>query len=235
MLEQIRQHHITHVIHLGDFGIWPGREGKRYLDRVERDCAEHGIVMWVVPGNHEDYTQINSGKHDDLGRRLFRPHILALPRGFRWKWHGRTWLALGGAISVDRIERVPGASWWPAEAITTDEAAAVVDDGMADVMVCHDVPAGVVHSFPAPPDRWLPDIRRTEDHRELLQAVVDAVQPSYFMHGHIHRSYERWVEMAHGSVRVTGFDCDGSWTGNWAPLDVRSMTWLPLRTNELAD
>lgn len=226
VLDDMAARKIPLGIHLGDFGIWPGPQGKRYLDVVERRCARLGITLWVVPGNHEDYKQISSGKTDLLGRRVFRPHILGLPRGYRWPWHGRTWLALGGAVSVDRVERIPGRSWWPEEEITEGEADKVIADGLADVMVTHDVPAGVVHAFGPQPARWQGDIVRTERHRMRLQRVVDGVQPSYLMHGHLHRPYERWTEMEHGSVRVTGFDCDGAWHGNWAPLDVRTMQWL---------
>ena len=235
VLEQIADRRISFGVHLGDFGIWPGPQGKRYLDLVEDRCAELGIVLYVVPGNHEDYSQINAGKTDELGRRVFRPHLLGLPRGFRWNWHGRTWVALGGAISIDRVERVPGRSYWPEEAITEAEAEKVMADGIADVMVTHDCPSGVVHTFGEQPQRWLADIRKTEEHRELLQRVTDVVQPSYLMHGHLHRAYERWVEMNHGSVRVTGLDCDGAWHGNWAPLDVRDMRWLPLISDEFQD
>lgn len=225
VLQQMAEHRLTLGLHLGDFGIWPGPQGKRYLDVLEKDCAELNITLWVTPGNHEDYSQINSGKIDGLGRRIFRPHILALPRGHRWVWHGRTWLSLGGGVSIDRVERRAGHSYWPEEEITDAEAARVIAGGRADVMVTHDCPAGVHHSFGPQPTRWLPDIRRTEDHRDRLQRVVEAVKPNYLMHGHLHRAYERQLTAPWGDYRVTGLDCDGAWTGSWAPLNVMTMEW----------
>lgn len=228
VIEQIAEEHpeIGLILHAGDFGIWPGPQGKRYLDVVEKRCAQHGLTIWFVPGNHEDYGQINSGKTDDDGRRVFRPHVLALPRGQRWRWHDRVWLALGGAVSIDRVERVVGRSFWWEEEITDADVAAACEGGPVSVMLTHDCPAGVTHAFGPQPERWLTDIVRTERHREKLQSVVDRVRPVYLMHGHLHRSYERWVEVPWGKMRVTGFDCDASWSGNWAALDVRSMEWL---------
>ena len=36
------------------------------------------------------------------GREQVTGRIWHLPRGHRWRWHGRDWLALGGAVSLDR-------------------------------------------------------------------------------------------------------------------------------------
>lgn len=229
VLENIAAAGIGLGLHLGDFGIWPGRQGKRYLDLVEEACDRFGIVLWVTPGNHEDYAQVNATSGlDALGRRVIRPHILLLPRGHRWRWHGRIWLSVSGGISIDRVERREGYSYWPQEAVTDEQADSIIAAGMADVMVAHDCPSGVTHAFAAPPKAWLADIRKTEEHRQRIQRIVDAVQPSYYMHGHLHRSYERWMDWPWGSTRVTGFDCDGTWSGNWAVLDVRTMSWLTL-------
>lgn len=226
VVEQIGQAGIGLGLHTGDFGFWPGPQGKRYLDLVERACVKHDVMLWVTPGNHDDYSQINSGKTDDWGRRIFRPHIVALPRGHRWGWWGWTWVSLGGAVSIDRVERIPGKSFWPEEEITEAEADAVAAAGRADVMVTHDCPSSVVHSFGETPMRWAADIVRTEKHRDRLQRVVDAVQPRELMHGHLHRSYQRYVQQSWGSMRVTGLDCDGAWHGNWAPFDPVGLSWV---------
>ncbi len=224
-IEQIAQAGIRLILHAGDFGFWPGSQGKRYLDVVEEACAEHDVTIWVVPGNHEDYSQINSSPYDDAGRRVFRPHIFALPRGHRWTWYGRTWLALGGAVSIDRADRIEGRTWWPEEEITDAEADAVIAAGHADVMITHDCPSSVVHAFGPTPVRWSADIRRTEVHRDRLQRVVDGVKPGELMHGHLHRPYQRYLTVPWGTIRVTGLDCDGAWHGNWSPLDVTTMRW----------
>jgi hypothetical protein len=36
----------------------------------------------------------------------------------------------------------------------------------------------------------------------------------------------RVVDLGRGPIEVTGLDCDGAESGNWAILDVTSMRWL---------
>lgn len=209
------------VLQLGDFGIWPGQDGADYVAEVEQACAEHSVQVWFIDGNHEDFTQVHLF---DPWQSRYR-YLTHLPRGHRWTWHDRTWLALGGGVSLDRAIRTEGRDWWPQEEITADEVDGILDDGPADVMVTHDCPQGVTHSFPPPPSFWaLRDIARSDAHRELLQRVTSAVQPGHLMHGHLHRAYQRTCDFGYGPVGVTGLDSDGT-DGNWAVLDVKQMTW----------
>ncbi|MGK5559008.1 metallophosphoesterase family protein [Actinomadura kijaniata] len=216
------------VLHCGDFGVWPGAEGARYLREVDRALAEHDAVLWFVDGNHEDHPRLERAPRVE-GRGRVAERIWHLPRGHRWRWHGRTWLALGGAVSVDRVLRREGLDWWPGERITERQALRVAADGPADVMLTHDCPALVDHEFGTPPSFWArEDLAAGEAHRRLLQRVVDAVRPSHLIHGHLHRAYLRTVNMPHGPVRVAGLDCDGLPVGNWAVLDVPTMAWLKI-------
>ncbi|WP_433330063.1 metallophosphoesterase family protein [Spirillospora sp. CA-294931] len=211
------------VLHAGDFGVWPGTNGDRYLHKLTRELARVNGVILFVDGNHDDHHRLAAlPVRDGLGEVTER--IFHLPRGRRWVWGGRTWLALGGAVSLDRALRVEGRTWWPGEEITRDQAQAVVNDGVADVMITHDCPAGVEHHFGPPPSVWAQrDVERSQAHRALLQDVVDQVQPSHLIHGHLHRAYTRRVAMSHGHVQVRGLDCDGAARGNWAVLDVPTM------------
>lgn len=213
------------VIQLGDFGLWPGAAGRAYVNTLERECAELGVAVWFVDGNHDDATQLH---RFDPGQNL-GGSITHLPRGWRWEWHGRTWLALGGAVSLDKAVRREGVSWWPEEEITGKQAEKVIADGPAEVLLSHDCPSGVVHTFPPPPSFWdLADLARNDRHRERLQGVVDAVQPRWLLHGHLHRSYQLTTDFGYGPVEVTGLDCDPESGGkgpNFTVLDVKRMEW----------
>ena len=217
------------ILHAGDFAVWPGRED--YLSAVSAALSEVGAVLCFVDGNHEDHKQLAALRQAAPGQQApvpvpagsGPPRIFWLPRGFRWNWHGRIWLALGGGVSFDRA--VKGDFWWPEEEITGEQADAAAAAGHADVMLTHDCPAGVVHTFPPPPSFWdLRDIRRSEDHRRLLQHVVAAVQPAHLIHGHLHIGYQRITDFGYGAVQVTGLANDeAKW--NYAVLDTSSMTW----------
>ncbi len=224
------------IVHLGDFGIWPGIEGRRYLDSVSAVLDLVNAHLWFVDGNHEDHPQLAQMAHTTApgGRVPVRPNIHHLPRCYRWDWHGRTWLACGGGVSLDKAARTEGLDWWPDEEITSGQESALVAGGHADVMVSHDCPSSVAHTFPRPPPEWAPaDLARNEAHRERLQRIVAAVRPSHLIHGHLHRAYQRTCDFGYGPVQVTGLAADGS-LRNFAVLDVASLSYK-LRRRGLLD
>lgn len=224
--ELLPDEHPRLILQLGDFGFLPRDIGTiRKLDRV---LEQADAVLWFIDGNHDQHHQLADLPRTPGGFGWVGDRVFHIPRGHRWVWHGRTWLGLGGAVSLDRAgsHRIKGKTWWPEEEITPGQAAAVTGAGHADVLITHDCPASVVHTFPAPPTWWdLADLARSDRHRERLQSVVDGVEPTHLMHGHLHRAYARTVRMSHGDVEVTGFDCDRSARGNWRVLDVQTMEW----------
>jgi hypothetical protein len=201
-----------------------------------------GASLWFIDGNHEDFSQLAElAEVAELasgavpgGRVPVRPNISHLPRGHRWQWHGHTWLVCGGGVSLDKAGRTEGINWWPQEEITSGQEAAMIAGGHADVMLCHDCPAGVDHDFPRPPSWWAAaDLARNAAHRERLQRIVAAVRPAHLVHGHLHRAYQRSCAFGYGPVQVTGLAADGS-LRNFAVLDVASVTWK-LRRRGLLD
>jgi hypothetical protein len=216
------------ILHLGDFGVWRDELGQHYLDRLDRALAQQRAKLYFVDGNHEDFDLLHelAGSTDPRQPVPIRPTITWLPRGYRWRWHDRTWLALGGAVSVNRAELTEGRSWFPAEEITDDQAQRISHAGPADVMVCHDAPANVPLPLPPPDRTWAPaDLERSDRHRARLQSVVDVVRPDYLLHGHHHIEHDTVVPMSHGPVMVTGLDREGRLWGNYRLLDVRTMTY----------
>jgi Calcineurin-like phosphoesterase len=216
------------LLHLGDFGIWPDAAGQAYLAHVSAALETAGAELWFLDGNHEDFPQLAGLAASETtpdGRVLVRPRLYYLPRGHRWAWHGRTWLACGGAVSLDRAGRTAGTDWWPEEEITDAQEAAVIAGGRADVLASHDCPSGVPHTFGRPPSWWDPaDLARSDAHRRRLQRITDAVQPRWVLHGHLHRAYQRICDFGYGPVQVTGLDADDR-LRNFAVLDVEAMTW----------
>ena len=217
------------ILQLGDFGVWPDAAGQAYLAHVSAALAAIDAELWFIDGNHEDFPQLDrlarAGGMTPDGRVEVRPRLYHLPRGYRWTWHGRRWLACGGGVSLDRAERTEGVDWWPEEEITDTQEAAVIAGGHTEVMVSHDCPSGVPHTFGRPPPGWDPvDLARNDAHRRRLQRITDAVQPAYVMHGHLHRAYQRVVYFGFGPVQVTGLDADDR-LRNFAVLNAETMEW----------
>ena len=210
----------------GDFGAWDDRGGWNFLQQVNLVLAAKGAVIAFVPGNHENYNFIESwADWSPPGC----PNIYQLPRGYRWRWHDRTWLALGGAVSPDKSVRSPQIGWFPQETITYEQAEKVCADGPASVMITHDAPAGVpLHYMNPPPSCFAPeDLRRSEQHRQLLRSVVNEIEPEYLIHGHYHQGYPIWrkIPMSHATMKVASLHMDGD-EGNRGILNVQTMEWV---------
>jgi predicted phosphodiesterase len=46
------------IVQLGDFGIWPGPTGQRYLNMLEDALASVDLTCYFIDGNHEDFPQL---------------------------------------------------------------------------------------------------------------------------------------------------------------------------------
>jgi hypothetical protein len=224
-------------LHFGDFGFYPLAYYIRYLRAVSGALAAAGAVMWVIDGNHEDHNLLAgvAASAEDRGHGppyMVASHIYWLPRGYRWTWAGRTWVAAGGAVSLNRAQLTPGLDWFPEESLSPADVQAITGPGPADVIVSHDAPSGVHLSMPPPMPGWdLADVAKSDAHRDVLQRIGTVLQPRYWMHGHLHMAYQRETDLGWGPVQVTGLDCDGDPAGppriNTAVIDLATMTWTP--------
>lgn len=180
------------IIQVGDFGFWtPGPQTGRFLDAVTRTAEARQVRVYWLDGNHEDFS-----RRDEFAQ----PHtdwVTYLPRGHRWQWWGKTWMAVGGAVSVDKMRRTPTMSWWPEEELTDADISHACRPGSVDIIVAHDCPTGVVIPGIGPitkngdwPYHVLVD---AEHHRAKCRTIWDTHQPELWLHGHYHVGYEFWL------------------------------------------
>lgn len=195
----------THVLQLGDFGVWPGPSGASFVRKVNARLKLHGMLMVVTLGNHEDYARLDAKLEDASFDSAFQQlpsydHILFARRGQRWNWDGVSFCSLGGANSIDRYSRTPFVSWWPQESISLGDVYRTVEGGTADIMLTHDCPEGVPildamshHSAEA---GWsTSSLVYAQESRVMLRQAVDAVQPELLLHGHYHVKADLRVEL----------------------------------------
>lgn len=199
------------ILQLGDFGFWTNTPWTDdYLNRVEQAAQEWGIRVFWVDGNHEDHSR--RGEFNDPAERPMTTH---LPRGHRWTWWGKRFMALGGAYSVDRFARKEGVGWWPGEVLDEDDVvhASRNDGTTVDVIAAHDCPTGVY--IPGVGADWetqtrgfFPDhmLYQASLHRDQVRRVWEATRPSLWLHGHYHRAYEARYE----GTRFVGLDMDAT-------------------------
>jgi hypothetical protein len=220
------------IVHTGDFGVWRDQRGTRFLGNLTRALREFNAEVWFVDGNHEDHDELDLLRAaTPPGRRVpVTDRIFYLPRGHRWTWHDRTWIALGGAVSINKPNFTPGLDWFPQEQLTYQQAQAACADGPADVVIAHDCPWGVDLRLPYPPHLygWTDALLDESDrHRILLSHAAEQLRPRWWMHGHYHKAHQSNVDLGWGPMQVTGFDCNGAYTDNYRVLDVKAMQWEP--------
>lgn len=210
-LKAISQAGIHTVYHVGDFGIWPGREGQKYLRALNRQAALYDQVIYVTLGNHEDYTQANSTPVSDDGLQWITERIAIMPRGFRWDIAGKSCVSFGGAASLDFEDRREGIDWWKEEAITMGDVYRLAEAGPADIMISHDAPNGIDSlKFLKRDTNKISEkaIAYSNESRKLMDAAVSIVQPSLLFHGHYHTYHDETVEFDGFSSRVIGLNRD---------------------------
>lgn len=209
------------LLQVGDYGWWPrAPSGQKFIRKVEKRLALRGLDLWWIDGNHEDFDRLAAHPVDADGRRQLSNHVWHLPRGYRWSWEGSTWVAVGGAVSMDKHFRTEGMTWFAAEELTDDQADQIIADGPVDIVVAHDAPLGVSflrqelrQDLPA----WRRDeltpwpigaMMRSDEHQRRVRRVVDAVGARRVFHGHHHVRYSDTLQAAHGQVGVEGLGMD---------------------------
>lgn len=206
------------IVQLGDFGIWDHtRAGVAFLDTVDDALEDAGIPLYFCDGNHENFDSLLKLPVSIDGFRRVRKNILHAPRGHIWSWSGVTFMAMGGAHSIDgpggiwqqgrgpmparhvMDDPVDLGGWWPQETITAVQAMEAKEAarhyqeemGEIDVLIAHDCPLGVnipgIGGYPA-----------GDQNRRLLAEVCDVANPKYIFCGHFH---QRWRDK-YGDARV---------------------------------
>lgn len=196
VIEHAKNMGINTIIQLGDFGIWS--TDKPYLNQMEFLLNQWDIQLYFIDGNHEDFPRLYDKRILDDGTRYVRDHITYIPRGYRWDWNGLSFLALGGAASIDKRHRRVNKSWWAEEYITEEDVLTAQSGGPVDIMFCHDSPSTAPNSVCDSPFDQANAIRYfgadvlnyCSNHRETLARVTNVTTPRLLFHGHYHKYME---------------------------------------------
>lgn len=182
------------LFQLGDFGYFEHfAGGPGYLNGVSLGSVESGIPVYFLDGNHENHPLLweTYQEEDDEGFRKVRENLHYAPRGHSWIWDGIRFLSVGGAWSIDQAQRTPGKSWWPEENIRHEDVNNAIASGDCDVLLSHDVLAGVTVPGIMP-------IQAAMWNRDCLLKVAIKTHPKYVFHGHYHIYYTEHYQ--HGGV-----------------------------------
>lgn len=228
------------VCQLGDLRFGMGADPEGYLAAIEAVCAEFGLRLLGVNGNHENWAlldqlwadhrwQDDDGSHQPIE---VSDHVRLLPRAHRWQMGGRSFVALGGAPSVNRLLLTEGVDWWPSEVIRAEHVAATIAAGHAEVMLTHDSPAPpyctdpVAATITTNPWGW-PDsiLAYAEDGIQKVTRAVIGVKPLLLAHGHFHLAGQAAVRLPGCTHQTTIWSLAANQdAGNVRLLDLDTLT-----------
>jgi hypothetical protein len=225
---------IKHLYQLGDFGIWQGVLGEKFLNRMAKTALDNDVFVFITLGNHEYYALIKKMSLDENGwlklpEDRYR-NLFFAPRGHTWVDSGYNFVSLGGAGTIDVDMRIEGMNWWPEEELTEQDCDQTITNVLArqwdtvDFLLTHEAPEGVPLQsiYPALRDLSADVEPYCFNQRVRLRRVVDAIQPRLNIHGHWHQFSQH---MLHGATqngnpwetRVIGLAHEGSVKNIWCP------------------
>ena len=222
---------MTTILHAGDFGILPDRQGKAFLAAVDAQCKASGIErILVTPGNHEDWPRLSQRFAVRPGEAIrLTETVWMLPRGFRFTLGARSFLSFGGAASLDVAYRRPRKTWWPEEMPTREDVAAAIAGGPVDVLITHETINGgtskveaVVASNPMGWDEEA--LEYSMASRRLVTDLWAGVEPALLFHGHMHTADRS--QLPNGQ-RIVSLGRDGQRRNlGLLRLDDLAWTWI---------
>lgn len=179
-----------YIIICGDMGIcWNGISEymvNYYFHRY------HQATVLFVDGNHEDHDLLDSLPTkqmfgDEVG--VVADKIYHLKRGRIYTIDGKTIFTFGGAMSIDRQDRVEGESWWARELPSASEYQLGWDnlekvDYKVDCIITHDCPSTISQEI----YKLVPEYAKFDPYKLTLffDEVAKKVQFEHWFFGHHH-------------------------------------------------
>jgi hypothetical protein len=186
---------INYHIILGDTGfLWPGNE-EAEADNYKKLTLRPFPVLYVA-GNHEPVLGRSDLPEVDIGIgektvlvRKEKPFIAYLKRGKIYNIENHKFLVLGGALSIDKIYRTPGKSWWEQEYWSDDEKTAISgllkNDNNFDYVLSHTGPSRINRAINNVDSDYIPKIK---DEVSALNEIIDAkITCKQWFCGHWHK------------------------------------------------
>jgi hypothetical protein len=194
----IAAEHGAEIVQVGDWGfLWPGGSQVKKLSAI---LKAHNITMRFIDGNHDWFPELWK-RAPSREATVIEDNVIYQPRGSAHvDSDGTRFLFMGGAASIDRMNRTVGLSWWPEEEISNQDMAVAFLHDSCDVLVTHDAPQfppgfkpRTVSGDESFPQKCLRSLNNVKKLRTRLK-------PSLHVHGHWHHAYVDGV--------TRGLDCN---------------------------
>jgi hypothetical protein len=182
----------SYFIHLGDGGEGFSDTNKQMRQFVYLNdfFKNRNINYMSIRGNHSDPFYFTGDS------RIMLSNFELIEDYTVMEYNNKLIQFIGGAISIDRVERIEGKSYWAEELVRLDREQCQ----KVDVLVTHTAPS---HCYPQKFNsmvyNWsLRDAYLLEDltnERKIMDEIYKICQPSLHLYGHFHY---HWTENING-------------------------------------
>lgn len=171
------------LIHVGDLGVGFPFFDEEWLLAVNEEFAEKNIKFYAIRGNHDDPAYFE-GQHK-------YSNLYLVPDGTLLEIDNENYFFIGGGISVDRVTRTRGLSYWEGEIVKPVE----VPKQQIDVVISHICPrialpvpkkAPIIEYYSERDSKLKEDIQKDFDTMDDMCKKLSGVSEWYF--GHYHTS-----------------------------------------------
>ena len=182
------------ILQVGDFGYWPHYHKSTKFDGTGFEWDQYGIEnkntkIYFCDGNHENHDAleelIDKNNHQNPIQIPNMNNVFYMPRGSVLRVENKNILFIGGAYSIDKINRIPFNSWWPQEQISRKDIERLDEiEKNIDIVISHTLP---LQCF-----KYLDLSIIHEDSPRWLDIVFDKFKPKkwYFGHFHLYKKFK---------------------------------------------
>lgn len=180
---------------VGDNGIGFLHESKQYrqFEDLNNRLSKRNIKFYSIAGNHDHRSKYFDGSVDMSNFKL-------IPDYTQIQFNDELFLLVGGAISIDRIYRKLGHSYWDDEAFILNKDKAV----KCDVLITHSGPSwigpfekdGISSWCDRDHTLWDECVMERKNHNELLKLT----RPNRLYLGHFHQSQSVDFDGCYGRI-----------------------------------
>lgn len=203
---EIRNKQITNVnfIQVGDFGVGlqPYDREERQLTSLNEKLEKANCKVYAIRGNH-DNPYYFKGTKNIYNNIVFVEDYTVLEQ------NGTNILCIGGAISIDRLQRRAENRqlinedylvWYHGEKFVYDEEKLneIIDNNYIDIVVTHTAPMTFYpeqfnHLVMTKAAKDLTLLEDLKQEREQMQKIFEAflLKPRYWFYGHFHENVTR--------------------------------------------
>jgi len=196
-LEKFKDDPAIDFVQLGDFGLGfdnPIKEYKRLKD-INFILSKNNHRMWVIRGNHDNPCYWGKGSSMELSQISF------VKDGTVMELNGKKCFFSGGAISIDRTNRIKGVSYWENEKYKWVD---VEKPDNIDYVFTHDVyhQCSPFNVYSERTKYWFErdqnlrqDLIDSQEKMEKLHEWLVSINPNFsWYHGHYHESTFTTIE-----------------------------------------